>query len=49
MLNEKRMTVDVDHSKATSLDWQFVTSTFKQNRVDSMDIDTSNIDVQTTT
>ncbi|KAG5600333.1 hypothetical protein H5410_031703 [Solanum commersonii] len=49
ILNEKRKTVDVDQSKATSLDQQLVASTFEQNRVDSMDVDTSNIGVQTIT
>ncbi|KAG5570601.1 hypothetical protein H5410_060367 [Solanum commersonii] len=49
ILNKKRKTVDVDQSKATSLDLQLVVSTFEQNCVDSMDVDTSNIGVQTTT
>ena len=49
ILNEKRKVVDVDQSKATSLDRQLVASTFEQNRVNSMDVDTSNIGVQTTT
>ncbi|KAG5570266.1 hypothetical protein H5410_060032 [Solanum commersonii] len=49
ILNEKRKTVDVDQSKATSLDQQLVASTSKQNRVDLIDVDTSNIGVQTTT
>ncbi|KAG5625174.1 hypothetical protein H5410_010392 [Solanum commersonii] len=49
ILNEKRKTVDVDQSKATFLDRQLVASTFEQNRVNSMDVDTSNIGVQTTT
>nr|AAT39932.2 NB-ARC domain containing protein [Solanum demissum]AAT39950.2 NB-ARC domain containing protein [Solanum demissum] len=49
ILNEKRKTVDVDQSKATSLDRQLVASTFEQNRVNSMNVDTSNIGVQTTT
>ncbi|KAG5597744.1 hypothetical protein H5410_038976 [Solanum commersonii] len=48
ILNEKRKTVDVDQSKTTSLDRQLVASTSEQNRVDSMDVDTSNIGVQTT-
>ncbi|KAG5587532.1 hypothetical protein H5410_047966 [Solanum commersonii] len=48
ILNEKRKIVDVDQSKATSLDRQLIASTSEQNRVDSMDVDTSNIDVQTT-
>ncbi|KAG5598768.1 hypothetical protein H5410_030138 [Solanum commersonii] len=39
-------TVDVDKSKATSLDRQLVAFTFEQNHVDSMDVDTSNIGVQ---
>ncbi|KAG5623003.1 hypothetical protein H5410_008221 [Solanum commersonii] len=42
-------TVDVDQSKGTSLDRQLVASTFEQNHVDSIDVDTSNIGVQTTT
>ncbi|WMV39824.1 hypothetical protein MTR67_033209 [Solanum verrucosum] len=49
ILNEKRKTVDVDQSKATSLDRQLVASTSEQNHVNSMDVDTSNIGVQTTT
>lgn len=49
ILNEKRKTVDVDQSKATSLDRQLVAFTSEKNRVNSMDIDTSNIGVQTTT
>ncbi|KAG5579378.1 hypothetical protein H5410_050005 [Solanum commersonii] len=49
ILNEKRKTVDVDQSKDTPLDQQLVSSTFEQNRVNSMDVDTSNIGVQTTT
>nr|AAT40519.2 hypothetical protein SDM1_22t00007 [Solanum demissum] len=49
ILNEKRKIVDVDQSKATSLDRQLVASSFEQNRVNSMDVDTSNISVQTTT
>ncbi|XP_049399983.1 uncharacterized protein LOC125864091 [Solanum stenotomum] len=49
ILNEKRKIVDVDQSKATSLDRQLVASTFEQNRVNSIDVDTSNIGVQTTT
>ncbi|KAG5615909.1 hypothetical protein H5410_015733 [Solanum commersonii] len=36
-------------NKATSLDCQLVASTSKQNCADSMDVDTSNIGVQTTT
>ncbi|KAH0697025.1 hypothetical protein KY290_014455 [Solanum tuberosum] len=49
ILNEKRKIVDVDQSKATSSDRQLVASTFEQNHVNSMDVDTSNIGVQTTT
>ncbi|XP_049386891.1 uncharacterized protein LOC125851145 [Solanum stenotomum] len=49
ILNEKRKIVDVDQSKATSSDRQLVASTFEQNHVNSMDDDTSNIGVQTTT
>ncbi|KAG5612388.1 hypothetical protein H5410_023669 [Solanum commersonii] len=49
MLNEKRKIVDVDQSKATSSDQQLVASTLEQNHVNSMDVDTSNIGVQTTT
>ncbi|KAG5582894.1 hypothetical protein H5410_053521 [Solanum commersonii] len=40
---------DVDQSKATSSDQQLVASTLEQNHVNSMDVDTSNICVQTTT
>ncbi|KAG5594391.1 hypothetical protein H5410_035623 [Solanum commersonii] len=36
------------YSKATSLDRQLVASTSEQNQVDSVDVDTSNIGVQTT-
>ncbi|KAG5609441.1 hypothetical protein H5410_020722 [Solanum commersonii] len=39
---------DVDQSKATPLDRQLVASTFEQNRVNSIDVDTSNIGIQTT-
>ncbi|KAG5588148.1 hypothetical protein H5410_048582 [Solanum commersonii] len=49
ILNEKRKIVDVDQSKATSSDQQLVASTLEQNHVNSMDVDTSNIGVQTTT
>ncbi|KAH0765449.1 hypothetical protein KY285_001320 [Solanum tuberosum] len=49
ILNEKEKIVDVDQSKATSLDRQLVASTSEQNRVDSMDVDTIIIGVQTTT
>ncbi|KAG5607774.1 hypothetical protein H5410_029266 [Solanum commersonii] len=49
ILNEKRKFVDVDQSKATSSDQQLVASTLEQNHVNSMDVDTSNIGVQTTT
>ena len=49
ILNEKRKTVDVDKSKATSLDRQLVVSTFKQNHIDSTDVDTSNIGIQIAT
>ncbi|KAG5602264.1 hypothetical protein H5410_033634 [Solanum commersonii] len=49
ILNEKRNIVDVDQSKATSSDQQLVASTLEQNHVNSMDVDTSNIGVQTTT
>ncbi|KAG5589534.1 hypothetical protein H5410_040048 [Solanum commersonii] len=49
MVNEKRRIVDVDQSKTTFLDRQLVAATSEQNRVDSMDVDTSNIGVQTTT
>ncbi|KAG5582009.1 hypothetical protein H5410_052636, partial [Solanum commersonii] len=49
ILNEKRKIVDVNQSKATSLDRQLVAATSEQNRTDLMDVDTSNIDVQTTT
>ncbi|KAG5581982.1 hypothetical protein H5410_052609 [Solanum commersonii] len=48
ILNEKRKFVDVDQSKATSSDQQLVASTLEQNHVNSMDVDTSNIGVQTT-
>ncbi|KAK4736806.1 hypothetical protein R3W88_000503 [Solanum pinnatisectum] len=48
ILNEKRKTVDVDQSKATSSDRQLVASTSEQNRVDSIDVGTSNIGIQTT-
>ena len=34
MWNEKRMIVDVDQSKAISLDRQLIASTFQQNSVD---------------
>ncbi|KAG5604161.1 hypothetical protein H5410_025653 [Solanum commersonii] len=49
ILNEKRKTIDVDQSKATSLDRQLVASTFEQNCVNLIDVDTSKIGVQTTT
>ncbi|KAG5614091.1 hypothetical protein H5410_013915 [Solanum commersonii] len=49
ILNEKRKFVDVDQSKATSSDQQLVASTLEQNYVYSMDVDTNNIGVQTTT
>ncbi|KAG5583581.1 hypothetical protein H5410_054208 [Solanum commersonii] len=49
ILNEKRKIVDVDQSKATSSDQQLVASTLEQNHANSMDVDTSNIGVQTTT
>uniref|UniRef100_M1DJH3 NB-ARC domain containing protein n=1 Tax=Solanum tuberosum TaxID=4113 RepID=M1DJH3_SOLTU len=40
ILNEKRKSVDVDQSKATSLDRQLVAATSEQNRADLMDVDT---------
>ncbi|WMV10680.1 hypothetical protein MTR67_004065 [Solanum verrucosum] len=49
ILNEKRKVVDVDQSKATSLDRQLVVVTSEQNRAHSMDVVTSNIGVQKTT
>ncbi|KAK4721256.1 hypothetical protein R3W88_011489 [Solanum pinnatisectum] len=48
ILNEKRKVVDVDQSKATSLDRQLVVVTSEQNRAHSMDVVTRNIGVQTT-
>ncbi|KAK4730979.1 hypothetical protein R3W88_023967 [Solanum pinnatisectum] len=49
ILNEKRKTVDVNQSKATPLDRQLVASTFEKNCVNTIDVDTSNIGVQTAT
>ncbi|KAG5622529.1 hypothetical protein H5410_007747 [Solanum commersonii] len=49
ILNEKRKVVDVNQSKATSLDRQLVAVTSEQNHAHSMNVITSNIGVQTTT
>ena len=49
ILNEKRKVVDVDQSKATSLDRKLVDVTFEKNCAHSMDVVISNIGVQTTT
>ncbi|KAG5596303.1 hypothetical protein H5410_037535 [Solanum commersonii] len=40
ILNGKRKIVDVDQSKATSLDQQLVAATSEKNHADSMDVDT---------
>ncbi|KAG5579614.1 hypothetical protein H5410_050241 [Solanum commersonii] len=49
ILNEKTKVVDVDQSKATSLDRQLVAVTSEKNHAHSMDVVTSNIGVQTIT
>ena len=49
MVNEKWRIVDFDQSKTISLDRQLDADTSEQNYADSMDVDTSNISVQTTT
>ncbi|KAG5621644.1 hypothetical protein H5410_006862 [Solanum commersonii] len=49
ILIEKRRVVDDDQSKATALDRQLVVATSEQNCADSMNVDTCNIGLQTTT